>query len=637
MSAPSGADEELRRDLAKVTPRPRLSRALRLAAVMWLLLAGCGQLVPVDPDPVEPPATISTFDLWADMAIAAGEVTIAHVPGAELERVVALTSGVLVEAATGGVHTRVAWVRAEGVEGRVVRIAFALPEGAAEPTLHAVHAYADSGSADVGAGGLSLRAAVGPTLPAPPPAPMSLAHPRTTILSAHFADHALGDMTASGSIGVGDALRVMEMLASGEADAFDLYHSDLDGDDVTDLDDVALLLAKVVDPTLPAGLHVKPRHLSYVQLDPATDRPGIVLVGNRGNAPLASVVPTAPMGVTFTEAGGIEGHSLALSLAMQQPLPKGWLPSPLVIAAGADGVREVMLGHVVVLIAGQSNAVGIGHHEGTWPELPDPEVRMLGNDYLWKDASEALDDNAGQVDLVSDDPTARYSMGTYLGHLLRSTFGVPAYMIPSAKSGSEVAIWRPSGNRVNRNNLFGSANFRAHVSSGAQPNPVTANTEGAEGGPLSVLVWYQGEAENTLEKQARYVEYTDTVMDVFFEEHGAPTVFVQLATDFRVAQNLRHGAVAELQRRMESASGESESRDAYFMVVANDLPRAERNHLSSFGLRILAERIDLAIREHVLAHDVDGTGPRLAGLHVEGDTVVVVRTTRTLEAGTLDA
>lgn len=59
------------------------------------------------------------------------------------------------------------------------------------------------------------------------------------------------------------------------------------------------------------------------------------------------------------------------------------------------------------------------------------------------------------------------------------------------------------------------------------------------------------------------------------------------------------------------------------MVVAHDLPMTDSVHLSKAGQLILAERLALAFREHVLGEPIDGTGPRLQGVSLSGSTIKV--------------
>src|SRR5690606_30422303 len=76
-------------------------------------------------------------------------------------------------------------------------------------------------------------------------------------------------------------------------------------------------------------------------------------------------------------------------------------------------------------------------------------------------------------------------------------------------------------------------------------------------------------------------------------------------------------------------------RDDFNMVVTYDLPRSDRHHLSAFGQRVFAERLDLALREHVFGEDIDGTGPRIVSASRSGATITIT-VDMPLEAGALD-
>src|SRR5690606_20996559 len=105
--------------------------------------------------------------------------------------------------------------------------------------------------------------------------------------------------------------------------------------------------------------------------------------------------------LSVTQESGISGQSAALLLGA--PPDRGWLPQALVVSAVEAGSASVRLGNLVILVAGQSNASGRGAPINGWPETPNANVRMLGNDYRWKPAQEPLDDDLNQVDTVSED------------------------------------------------------------------------------------------------------------------------------------------------------------------------------------------------------------------------------------------
>jgi len=302
-------------------------------------------------------------------------------------------------------------------------------------------------------------------------------------------------------------------------------------------------------------------------------------------------------------------------------------------------------GNIVLLIAGQSNASGRGELNGN-RESSDPDVRMLGNDYNWKTATEPTDSNENQKDFVSRDNSsnaslgwengAGHSFGVRLGKKLNAATSKKVYLIPSALAASCVdtpcstPVWEPGNSKINRGELFGSANYRAKVSAG------TANNAPAspEGGAVSSLIWYQGESD---QNNSGFIEDTNKVMDTFMFEldrqgdsiQGVPVFYMQLAQRREdipadAGKNIAYHRVREKQRQMETQFGKAGTRrDNYYMVVTHDLPLIEDNHLSAEGQKILGDRIALAYREHILGEGVDGTGPRLEGIALSGNTIKV--------------
>lgn len=440
-------------------------------------------------------------------------------------------------------------------------------------------------------------------------------------LDSSFAQYRLGDLNQSGDIDVLDVLIALNIGAGGAASDYALYHSDLDGNEVTDVNDVLQLLDKAVDPTLAARAVVKPSRITFVQLTSGVP----LLIGNSGNEPFPRISVSPPPGVEAQVVAGVEGHSAAYGVSLPLAARKGWLPGELKVDTLSDEVF-LKVGNLVFLIAGQSNASGRGEPVTKTP-APRSEVRMLANDYLWKNAVEPLDDPTGQLDVVSDDGAGRalYSFGSELGHALWNVSGYYTYLIPSALGGTSTIVWKPY-DRLNRDTLFGSANYRAQVSAGLQTNPGQDNAFAAEGGPVNVWVWYQGESDSSNEtRRQNFIQNTHEIMDAVESELSVPVVYVQLAAHNLKEKNILYGAIAEKQRLMESSSGSTSRRSGFFMAVTNDLPLSEPNHLSATGQRILGERIALAIREHVLGEAVDGTGPRLSSVsYAAGQRLVAV-------------
>lgn len=574
--------------------------------------------------------------------IAAAQVELTRPAGAVSVTVVPLTADVLVRWAEVGDRVHVAWVGLEAVAGPQVRLEVARPEGTVGgSTVVAARGFPSSTGTEITASAFVWREPSGPAVVAAPslPGPVPYDGFAPLALEAAFADHPLGDVNADGVLDARDALRWLDGVRYGNWTDFRRYHADLDADDIADEDDLALLLDKIVDPTLPARLHVRPGALSFVQLDPLQGDDALVLVANQGSQPLSNLTWDLPSGLAATTVGGIAGHSAAFDLTVEDR--REGLAGFARLRQGADDEAAVRVGHLVVLIAGQSNASGRGLPLSGWPDVATNSVRTLANDYRWKPATEPLDVATAQVDAVSVDDAAAYSFGTRLGHRLWGSTGFETYLIPSALGGSRVGgtqdvSWLPSTDRLDRTWLFGSANFRAHVSAGRVANPVADQPFPHEAGPVNVIVWYQGESDATSStRRGAFVGGTDAVMDAFVDELAATVIFVQLASHRDAKLNEQQLAIAELQRRMETGSGRAEARANFHMVVAVDLPRSDQIHPSAYGQRVLAERIELAVREHVLGEAVDGTGPRLVAIQASG-LQVDVATTHVLDAAALD-
>ncbi|GAA5334051.1 hypothetical protein YIM730264_00740 [Thermus hydrothermalis] len=112
-----------------------------------------------------------------------------------------------------------------------------------------------------------------------------------------FAQNPLGDLNASGSVGLTDALLLADLLTGAATpNPYRRYHADLDSSGYADEQDLVRLLRKVVNPNLGAGLEVAPLALS---LNPGES--ALVLVGNSGNGPLPAVTFQAPSGLAVQD------------------------------------------------------------------------------------------------------------------------------------------------------------------------------------------------------------------------------------------------------------------------------------------------------------------------------------------------
>jgi hypothetical protein len=300
-----------------------------------------------------------------------------------------------------------------------------------------------------------------------------------------------------------------------------------------------------------------------------------------------------------------------------------------------------------VLIAGQSNAKGENVSAAVALAFisATPGVGMLGNDYVWKHAYEPTGDCVGHVDLVSADPfrctsfdqnSSGVSPGVSLGNGIAAATGGDVFLIPAAKSGSSLSNWRPGSDRYDRSTLFGSAAYRSQLAGIERGAPFNSMLDGARYG---LIMWYQGTSNTTSSTVGRFFSDTDAVLAPLQQELGAPVIVVQLHTrgpnpslssDQNEARNLRFQRAREVQRRMAEgavtlAGGPAdEARSNRYVVVAHDLPMWDFRHIDHVAQRELGRRISLAVRQHLLNEDIDGTGPRLLGVEKVSDTIVRV-------------
>ncbi len=351
------------------------------------------------------------------------------------------------------------------------------------------------------------------------------------------------------------------------------------------------------------------------------------------------------------------------SYAIDATLPGAYT---LIAGASAGEVEAVAfparaVSAFTALVVGQSNAQGVNlDPDAARAFIQATEgVQMLGNDDVWKAASEPLDDCVGQVDTESMDPSegcavfadnnSGVSSGVSLGNRLAAANGGEVFLIPAAKGGSSLAAWAV-GDPTDRESLFGNAVVRAQRAGPEQAAPIDHTFGGADYG---AVVWYQGESDTANSDLANaYGGKTDAVLDGFQAELGAPVILVQLGRRgdtgtpsdpeppaVIASRNLLYQRVREAQRALATGALTATSdpsptrRLETFLVVTHDLPMADGDgrHLSASGQEELGRRIALAIREHLWGEEVDGTGPRLLGVaQLPGNTVIEVETSMPL-------
>ena len=114
------------------------------------------------------------------------------------------------------------------------------------------------------------------------------------------------------------------------------------------------------------------------------------------------------------------------------------------------------------ILAGQSNMSG----RGEMPSEPlpvNPKVFVFGNDYRWHYGIEPIDASQGQVDTVSRDGKARYSIATsFANTMLEKDSSLVIGFIPCARGATSIEEWQRN---LSENSLYGSCLKRTRAAS----------------------------------------------------------------------------------------------------------------------------------------------------------------------------
>ncbi|UCF67405.1 MAG: hypothetical protein JSV80_16810 [Acidobacteriota bacterium] len=242
---------------------------------------------------------------------------------------------------------------------------------------------------------------------------------------------------------------------------------------------------------------------------------------------------------------------------------------------GADAVVSIAVGDVF-LAAGQSNMSG---YSGTLDpvEPPVPEVHLFGNDYVWKQASEPMDDGTDQVDRVSEECPAHTLMLRFAKEV-SAAIGVPVAIVPAPLGGTNLfSQWqRRVDDPTHRGTLYGSSVHRVLTQGYAYP--------------IRGVLWYQGESDVGRGTQA-YRQDLEILVANYRADLGHPQLLFgncQLATN--LFANLPEWVeIQEAQRQQAEADSLS------FVVGLVDLTRSDTIHLDVAGYKTAGARLARAV------------------------------------------
>jgi carbohydrate esterase-like sialic acid-specific acetylesterase len=188
-------------------------------------------------------------------------------------------------------------------------------------------------------------------------------------------------------------------------------------------------------------------------------------------------------------------------------------------------------------------------------------------------------------------------------------------LVPCAIGSTSMSQWAKPATKRDRTSLFGAMDYRYSVAAAKAGTPVFV-WYGHEANAGSVTGDFTNGGINTTYQTA----WNTLVSELRTEIANAPIIFCQLASDDTLADAERQAQAGEAQRQLELSVANS------FMVVTHDVQRnasTDDIHVSREGFDVVADRVALAIREHILGEPVNGTGPRIVAATKSGAVVTL--------------
>lgn len=270
------------------------------------------------------------------------------------------------------------------------------------------------------------------------------------------------------------------------------------------------------------------------------------------------------------------------------------------------------------LLGGQSNMSGRGSL--TSPSLPE---EILIGAYTYNKAEEFniafIPEHSLVNQSIATSPTEPSSVGhgfaLRMAKNLKTNSNINSLLVPCAIGSTSISQWNTPSTVDDRTTLFGAMKYRYEKASTKGGTPIIL-WYGHEADAADAVPDYTNGGVGTTYKD-NFISLINTVRNNIVD---APLIFIQLASDDIEADALNHAAAGEALRQVEQ-----ELTDVY-LVPAYDVKRnasPDDIHVSREGQDTIADRVALAVREHILGEGVNGTGPRLQSISFLGDQVTI--------------
>lgn len=292
-------------------------------------------------------------------------------------------------------------------------------------------------------------------------------------------------------------------------------------------------------------------------------------------AVLGVFVAGTAVGILFQRYVGL-GNTLRAVGIWQHRAAAEALPTPTRPPRGIPGAFQGRL--ALFVLAGQSNMVG-------WGELPEkqtlhPRAFVFGNDYVWRLASEPIDNPEGQVDPVSRS-VGRFGPGlAFATTLLAERPELIVGLIPCARGDTTIWQWQRS---LSDETLYGACLKRIGAAS-----PM---------GELAGVLVFQGEADALDPRQspnrhlsiANYGQLFTRYIDDLRTDLGQldlPVVYAQIGSNQAPEVFVNWKVIQEQQAALVLHCGQ--------MITTADLSLGDDVHFSTASYRTVGARFATA-------------------------------------------
>jgi hypothetical protein len=274
---------------------------------------------------------------------------------------------------------------------------------------------------------------------------------------------------------------------------------------------------------------------------------------------------------------------------------------------------------LTLIIGGQSNASGRGTLNSIAAE------QWLTGAYSYTKAEEfrvaTVPEHSVNNVPVATNPTegspVLHGFSLRAAKSLKTDSGQDVLLVPCAVGSTSVAQWDTPATVANRSTLFGAMAYRYQQAAvkGGDPVIVWSGHEASASTAFAEIDYVNGGVGSTYRTafETLFVDIRANIVD-------APLIFVQLSCTDDLTLSQHQAAAGEAQRQAESTIANAH------MVVSHDVARnaaTDDQHVSRAGVDVIADRLALAIRQHVLGEPVNGTGPRIVGATYSGSVVTL--------------